>query len=103
MATKKRKPKKRLVCPVEYRGKRVRASKGACFITLASGKKKRVKKVASRWADHEKRRDSADARHIKRMRADPVYRERIISESERKQGLKPGSDSTSRRFFAGRR
>lgn len=43
--TTKRKAKK---CPKTYRGKKVTVSKGACFVKLASGKKKRVAKVSAR-------------------------------------------------------
>ena len=40
-----KKTKRKLVCPKTHQGKKVRSVKGACVIVLASGKKKRVKKV----------------------------------------------------------
>lgn len=68
---------------------------------------KRVRALSTTaTSDREKRRtrnrDRADARHWKRLRDDPAYRDRIASAAERAQGLPHGS-SGIRRDFAGRR
>ena len=60
--TTKRKKKSRLVCPKTYRGKKVRSSKGVCHIVLASGKKKRVRKVKQADSSHRTIKRSAKAR-----------------------------------------